>query len=59
MNQWRIKDFPHGGVHPLCGVDLRRGNFLAKMYAKTKELGPVGGGRESGMPPRSANVNFQ
>ena len=30
--------FPVGG-----GVDLRRGRFLVKMYAKTKELGPIGG----------------
>ena len=34
-----------GGVHPLGGgVDLRRGCFSVKMYAKTKELGPMGGG---------------
>ena len=26
------------------GADLRRGCFLAKTYAKTKELDPVGGG---------------
>ena len=32
-----------GGVDPLGGVDLRCGCFLPKMYAKTKELGPVGG----------------
>ena len=42
--------FPVGGG----GVDLRRGCFSAKMYAKTKELGPVGG-RAPGTPPRSAN----
>ena len=42
--QWRIQDFPRGGVHPLVkGVDLRCGHFLVKMYAKTKELGPIGG----------------
>ena len=39
-----------GGVDPLGGVDLRHGCFLAKMYAKTKELGPVGG-RVPGTPP--------
>ena len=34
-----------GGVHLLRGsVDFRRGHFLVKMYAKTKELGPMGGG---------------
>ena len=31
-------------------------HFLAKMYAKTKELGPMGGMR-SACPPRSTNVN--
>ena len=32
------------GVHPLgVGVDLRCGHFSVKMYAKTKELGPIGG----------------
>ena len=32
-----------GGVDPLGGdVDLRRGCFSQKMYAKMKELGPVG-----------------
>ena len=36
------------------GVDHRRGRFLAKMYVKTKELGPVGG-RAPGTPPRSTN----
>ena len=25
-------------------MDLRHGHFLVKMYVKTKELGPVGGG---------------
>ena len=29
--------FPVGG-----GVHLRRGHFSVKMYAKTKELGPIG-----------------
>ena len=33
------------------GVDLRHGRFLVKMYVKTKELGPVGGGRAPGTPP--------
>ena len=38
--------FPVGGRGPVRGgVDLRRGCFLAKMYAKMKEFGPVGGGR--------------
>ena len=45
-----------GGPGPIRGgVDLRRGCFLAKMYAKTKEFGPIGG-RAPCTPPRSANV---
>ena len=46
-----------GGVHQLGGgVDLRCGCFLVKMDAKTKELGPIGGGvRPARPPPRSAN----
>ena len=28
----------------LGGVDLQHGRFSVKMYVKTKELGPVGGG---------------
>ena len=35
------------------GMDLRHRRFSAKMYVKTKELGPVGGGggRAPGTPP--------
>ena len=37
--------FPIGGVvDPLGGMDLSRGCFSVKMHAKTKELGPEGGG---------------
>ena len=32
------------------GFGLQRGHFSVKMYAKTKELGPVGGGRASARP---------
>ena len=41
------------------GADLRRIHFLAKTYAKTKEMDPVGGegGRAGGAPPGSANVD--
>ena len=49
-----------GGVHPLGGLDLQRGHFLVKMYAKMKELGPMGGmrwARPPPPPPRSANGN--
>ena len=47
-----------GGLHPLGGgVDLRCGCFSVKMFAKMKELGPIGGGvRPARPPPRSANV---
>ena len=37
------------------GANLQRGYFLAKMYAKTKELDPVGGRAPTAPPPRSAN----
>ena len=40
--QWRWVG-PLGGG----GVDLRRGHFSAKIYAKTKELGPIGGMRRA------------
>ena len=46
-------------MHPLGGVDLRCGHFLVKMYAKTKELGPIGGMHWAHPPPpRSANGSF-
>ena len=50
--------FPVGGRGPIRGgMDLQHGHFLAKMYAKTKELGPVGG-RVPGTLPRSANEMY-
>ena len=40
--------FPVGGRAPVRGgVDLRRGHFSVKMYAKMKELGPTGGVRRA------------
>ena len=43
--QWRIQDLPlGGGADPLGGANLRHIHFSAKMYAKTKEMDPVGGG---------------
>ena len=45
-----------GGRAPIRGgVDLRRRCFSVKMYAKMKELGPVGEGVRPARPPRSAN----
>ena len=35
-------------------MDIQRGCLSVNMYAKTKELGPMGG-RTPGTPPRSAN----
>ena len=35
-------------------MDLRRGHFSVKMYAKMKELGSIGGVRRA-RPPRSAD----
>ena len=49
-----------GGSRISCrggGVDLRHGHFLAKMYVKTKELGPIGG-HAPGTTPRSANEKY-
>ena len=44
--------FPIGGAaDPFGGgTDLRCGHFSAETYAKTKELGPVGGGGATGAP---------
>ena len=44
-----------GGRGPvLGGFGLQRGQFSVKMYAKTKELGPVGGACARHAPTRSA-----
>ena len=41
----------HGGHGPARGrMDLRPGCFLAKMYAKMKEFGPIGGGMHLARP---------
>ena len=51
--QGRIQDFPWGGggVDPFWGgFGLQCGHFSVKMYAKIKELGPVGG-RAPARPP--------
>ena len=53
-----------GGADPLGGgggTDLRCVHFLAKMYAKMKEMDPVGGGggRAPAAPPGSANELYQ
>ena len=48
--------FPVGGACTRWGgVDLRRGHFSVKMYAKMKELGPKGGACSGHASPRSAN----
>ena len=48
--------FPVGGAPSHWGgADLQCGCFLAKTYAKTKELDPVGGGAAAARPG-SANV---
>ena len=39
-----------GGADLLGGANLRCVHFLAKMYAKTKEMDPVGGARADGAP---------
>ena len=48
-----------GGRGPILGgFGLKRGHFSVKMYAKTKELGPVGGMRWHA-PSRFAYVQFR
>ena len=39
-----------GGAAPLRGTNLRYGCFSAEMYAKMKELGPMGGGGAGSIP---------
>ena len=41
----RISRWGGGGADPLGGRQLRCVHFLAKMYAKMKEIDPVGGRR--------------
>ena len=49
----RSRIFRRGGVDPFWGgFGLQCGHFSVKMYAKTKELGPVGAC--AGTPPRYA-----
>ena len=44
--------FPIGGANPVGrGADVQCGHFVAKMYAKMKELGPVGGRGHAGGTP--------
>ena len=43
--------FPVEGRAPVRGgVDLRRGHFSGKIYAKMKELGPIRGVRRARPP---------
>ena len=52
--------FPEGGRAPIRGgMDFPRGCFLVKMYAKTKELGPIGEGVHLARPPRYANAFYR
>ena len=51
----RSRIFHRGGMDPFWGdFGLQHGHFSVKMYAKTKELGPVGGHVPAHPPPRSA-----
>ena len=44
--------FPVGGRGPRRGGVDPRGGYITKiLYVKTKESGPVGGGRAPGTPP--------
>ena len=44
-----------GGVHPLGGRGPPMWALFSE-HAKTKELGPIGGGMRLAHPPRSANA---
>ena len=51
--------FPVGGRAPVRGaMDLRCRHFLVKMYAKTKELGPIGGGMHLACPHPNPPMHF-
>ena len=63
--QWRIQDFPLGGgrqpVGGGGGANLQCVHFSAKMYAKMKEIDPVGGARAAAPPldpPMLSNIFF-
>ena len=48
----RSRIFHSGGMDPFWGgFGLQHGHFSVKMYAKTKELGPVGGHVSAHTPP--------
>ena len=51
--------FPVGGRAPIRGgVDLRYEHFSVKMYAKMKELGPIGGGVCLARPPLDPPMQY-
>ena len=43
--------FPKGGCAPIGGHGPQSRRFSVKMYAKTKELGPIGEGVYPACPP--------
>ena len=61
-SQWRIQDFPLGGVPTRWGgANLQRVHFSVKTYVKMKEMDPVGGGRGGACqwcPPGTANGSY-
>ena len=55
--QWRIQDFPQGGVDLVGGSVDSRGGYISKiLYIKMKESGPLGEGGGRAPASRSANV---
>ena len=46
-------------MDPVGGMDLRCGHFSVKMYAKTKELGPIGWRAPEIFVCRSATKNIE
>ena len=51
--QWRIQDFPEGGVNPPGGREHAK--FSRKLHEIERIWTPRGGVRPSRPPPRSAN----
>ena len=54
-NQWRIQDFPEGGVNPPGGAWTRQ--IFPKTAWNRKNLDAQGGACVPHAPPRSANDN--
>ena len=58
-HQWRIQDFPLGGVHPLGGgLGSPTWALFGKNVCENERIGFHRGGHTPGTPPRSANDHY-